>query len=278
MSSFSFERLFSMGAFDALRSIRQQALHYPDLDRQSIVALLQATDSEMSGLDFVAAQELHDLVTLDAPSGTPHEFYRHCITSVILGQRRSWSRSITLGRSRFLNQLSRDEHLCFRAALLTDSPPPEDVVVWWDTISFEMRHSADKIRMDRARLAERLSIQHERERLAALGIDLEPKWIAIEDNTAGFDVLSFDSSQYGPTNRLIEVKSTIASPLRFFISRNEWEQALKYGSSYHFHIWDLAPAIPRLYERTVPQILPHIPEDQASGKWTNAEIPLGASM
>ncbi len=274
MNSLSFERLFSMGAFDALRSIRQQASQNPEMDSPSIIALLQATDSEMSGLDFVAALELHELVDAEAPYETPHEFYRLCITSVILGQKTFWSRSITLGRSRFLNQLSRDEHQCFRAALLTDNPPPDDVVVWWDAISSEMRQASDKIRMDRARLAERLSLQYERHRLASLGIDTEPKWTAIEDNTAGYDVLSYDAGQYGPTNRLIEVKSTIASPLRFFVSRNEWEQALKFGVAYHFHIWDLSPSIPRLYEKTVAQILPHIPEDQASGKWSTAEIPL----
>lgn len=278
MSSLSFERLFSMGAFDALRCIRQQASQTPEMDRLSIVTLLQATNSEMSGLDFVAALKLQDVVAKNAPYEMPHEFYRGCIRSVILGQKHSWSRSITLGRSRFLNQLSRDEHQCFRAALLTDNPPSDDAVLWWDVISSEMRQSADKIRMDRARSAERLTIQHERVRLVSLGIDAEPKWMAIEDNTVGYDVLSYDSGQYGPTNRLIEVKSTVASPLRFYISRNEWEQALKFGISYHFHIWDLAPSIPRLYERTVAHILPHIPEDQASGKWTTAEIPLGASL
>lgn len=38
---------------------------------------------------------------------------------------------------------------------------------------------------------------------------------------------------------MIEVKSTIASPLRFIVSRNEWEQADKFGPAYLFHVWDM---------------------------------------
>jgi hypothetical protein len=129
----------------------------------------------------------------------------------------------------------------------------------------------------RARQAEELTLMREISRLAALGIQRQPKWIAIEDNTAGYDVLSFDPGEYEPKNRLIEVKSTVASPLRFFLTRNEWEKALKYGDSYHFHVWDMSPDEPRLYERTTAQIAPHIPKDQERGKWANAEIPLGAT-
>lgn len=275
MSQLPFERLFSMGAFDALRSIRRLACRLEGLETESIASLLKQTNSEMSGLDFAAALELDGVIPKDASVDIPHEFYRLCISCVIVTQGKSWSKSITLGRSRFLNQLSRDEHLCFRAALLTDSPPADDIVEWWDAIAAKMRQTSDLIRMDRARHAERLTLCFERARLSRLAIEIEPRWIAIEDNTAGYDVLSYDPGAFGPTNRLIEVKSTIASPLRFFVTRNEWEKALKFGAAYHFHIWDLAAIPPRLYERTSATIHPHIPNDQAHGKWATAEIPVG---
>ncbi|BDV36590.1 protein NO VEIN domain-containing protein [Methylocystis iwaonis] len=53
-----------------------------------------------------------------------------------------------------------------------------------------------------------------------LGINMPPVWMAVEDNTAGYDIQSFDMGAEGPVVRLIEVKSTIASPLSFFLSRN----------------------------------------------------------
>jgi len=73
---------------------------------------------------------------------------------------------------------------------------------------------------------------------------------------------------------MIEVKSTVASPLRFFLSRNEWNTADKIGKTYFFHVWDLAVNPPSLHIRTVEQIRPHIPSDNKNGKWSNAEIPL----
>lgn len=271
-----FERMFAVGAFDALRTLRRESDRRPSYGFREIISILQATDASVSGLDFSAAVQLHSVVPGDVPTEIPHEFYRVCIRAVIV-ENSIWSKSITLGRARFLGQLSRDELFCFRAASLLDSPPPIDVVKWWDEMASIMRQNLGAAAMVRARRAEQLTLDHETERLRGLGISRPPQWTAIEDNTAGYDVLSFDKGDFGPTNRLIEVKSTIASPLRFFITRNEWGQALKFGPSYHFHIWDLTPQVPRLFERTVEQIAPHIPQDQKTGKWTNAEIPLGAT-
>jgi hypothetical protein len=138
-----------------------------------------------------------------------------------------------------------------------------------------VRQEHDAEKLQRARQAEQLSIEFERKRLATLGIDMEPRWMAIEDNTVGYDVLSYNPGSFSPTNRLIEVKSTIASPLRFFLTRNEWNEALQYGSAYVFHVWDLQKSPPALFERTVAQITPHVPEDQAKGQWKIAWIPVG---
>ena len=96
--------------------------------------------------------------------------------------------------------------------------------------------------------------------------------MSIEDNTAGYDIQSFDPGTEGPVARLIEVKSTIASPLRFWLTRNEWETAKKFGAAYSFHIWDLQG--PQLHERTANEILPHIPTDNERGRWANVEYPI----
>ena len=88
-------------------------------------------------------------------------------------------------------------------------------------------------------------------------------------------MLSYDLGEAGPIGRMIEVKSTTASPLRFIVTRNEWEQALKIGAAYIFHVWDMDKAPPILYERNSAEIAPHIPADNENGKWKTAEIPLG---
>src|SRR5262249_37569117 len=148
-------------------------------------------------------------------------------------------RMMTLGRQKFVLKLSRDEQQCFREAGLLARPPSQPVRLWWDRISGQARLAADQIKLEQGRAAEILSISRETERLRRIGIQREPIWISVEDNTAGYDVLSYDSGVVEPTNRLIEVKSTTASPLRFNLTRNEWNKALEFGTSYHFHIWDM---------------------------------------
>lgn len=246
-------------------------------DRKQAIEVLKAISADLASLDFDSALELDSVVSMQTPLDVPHYFYRACLSDLIVSQRLGWARIITLGRGRFLRQLERDEQQCFRAAQLTDDPPTPDVVQWWDILSGNMRREYDRGRLERARKAEWHTMQHEIQRLEKLGITQQPRWIAIDDNTAGYDILSYDVMEgENPRNRLIEVKSTTASPLRFYVTRNEWEQAIKFGDAYHFHVWDMSVTPPRLYERTVSQVRPHIPEDQASGKWATAEIRVGS--
>lgn len=123
-------------------------------------------------------------------------------------------------------------------------------------------------------LAERLTIEYEKRRLNNLGITKPLEWKGLDDNYAGYDILSVDLKAGTEINIMIEVKSTITSPLRFYLSRNEWETADQIGSAYIFHVWNMAVKPPQLYERTVEQIRPHIPSDNGQGKWSHVMIPI----
>src|SRR5690606_4196512 len=105
----------------------------------------------------------------------------------------------------------------------------------------------------------------------------EPEWPGFDDNYAGYDVLSYDRGETGLQNRLIEVKSTSASPLRFILTRNEWNNAEKSGDAYVFHVWDMNNEPPVLHVRTVADVAPHIPSDNGKGKWNNVAVPVTAS-
>jgi hypothetical protein len=174
------------------------------------------------------------------------------------------------------NPKHRDDDLdVFSAAGLLGNPPSEHVVAWWDEILGHARLAVDIEKMAQARKAESLTIERERQRLAELGIERFPEWKGLDDNYAGYDVLSFDLKDGAEVNVMIEVKSTVASPLRFYLSRNEWNTADGIGDAYKFHIWNMAVDPPQLFERTVEQVRPHIPSDNEKGRWSNAEIPLG---
>lgn len=278
MTALPFARLFSMPAFEGLRILRTHFQRRPEEQVCRLVEIVRNTEPYVTSYDLDAAIVLHDLV----PKDTPHTgvmFYRVCLGAVLLKELPEWTKLITLGRGRFIKRLNseeyRDVRSLFRQARLLDEPPLAGDVEWWDDIQAHVRFQSDGEKMRRARAAEQLSIDYERKRLAKLGLPLEPRWMAIEDNTAGYDVLSYNDGPFGPLNKLIEVKSTIASPVRFFLTRNEWEQANKFGKAYVFHVWDIQKQPVVLYEKTVEQIAPHVPQDNEKGQWKIALIPVG---
>ncbi len=267
-----------MPAFEGLRVLRIFILRRPDEDINRLVEIIKLTELNAASYDFDASIVLHDIVPKDA-AHTGVMFYRICVEAVLLVELPEWAKLMTLGRGRFIKRLSsedyRDIRSLFRQAKLLEDPPSSEDVAWWDNIQAHVRLQNDAEKLRRARVAEQLSIQYESTRLAKLGLPLEPRWMAIEDNTVGYDVLSYNPGQFGPLNKLIEVKSSIASPLRFFLTRNEWEQANKFGKAYVFHVWDLQREPAVLYEKTVEQIAPHVPQDNKKGQWKTAVIPVG---
>lgn len=273
-----FDRLFTISAFEGLRLMRGVLASVSGVTIGDCPAAVIAHSPQAVTYDLDAAVELHALV---AP-GAPHDdvfFYRECILAVLLHKMPTFAKLMTLGRGRFIKRIKGDDYRdirsVFREALLLVDPPTTDDIAWWDHVQGRVRLNFDQERLARAREAEGLTIQYEIAALQKQGIARLPFWMAIEDNTAGYDVLSYRSAAMGEKNLLIEVKSTIASPLRFIITRNEWDNADQIGDAYIFHVWDMDKVPPVLHVRTVEQIRPHIPADNKKGKWKTAEIPIG---
>jgi hypothetical protein len=267
-------RLFTPSAFEGLRLIRKRLLETPETGITDIVASILHTEPDAVSLDLDASCELHEIVAIcDLERQI---FYRHCIRGVILARFPVWVKTIKRGRLVFADKLETDDYSIFDNAGLLSNPPPPDVVEWWDTIGHEVKLETDLEKMVQARAAEKLTWELEKARLLGLGIETDPVWVGLDDNTAGYDILSYELATPENTNKLIEVKSTTASPLRFFVTRNEWNQALKSREAYSFHIWDMQQSPPKLYVRTVDQVEPHIPSDNEKGKWSNTEILVGS--
>lgn len=270
----STERLFSLPSFEGLRLIRIYAEKQPDLDTTNLLELIENVEPDGASLDLEASAYLDTLVEADCPLEGPL-FYQICIKIVLIRHQPLWAKSMRQGRKRFVKTLDKNDQDIFFAAGLMQDPPPTEIVAWWDTVASHARLLSDADKMEQARSAEKLTIEHERERLANLGIRKEPAWMGLDDNFAGYDVLSYDFGEHGIVSKMIEVKSTTASPLKFILTRNEWEQAKKVGASYIFHIWDMAQFPPILHVRTVDEISPHIPSDNKKGKWGTTAIPVG---
>ena len=276
----STERLFSLSCIEGLRLIRQYGLQHPNLESIELKDLVLKVEADAINLDMEAAVHLHESVAADCPLDGEH-FYQGCIKAAVVFHQPIWAKSMRQGRRRFIDSLTKnskhksDDLDVFRAAGLLSNPPSREIVAWWDDIVGHTRLATDIKKMAQAREAESLTIENEKQHLHDLGIDKTPEWTGLDDNGAGYDVLSYDLRDGGVTKIMIEVKSTVASPLRFILTRNEWKRADEVGVSYKFHIWDMATTPPRLFEREVEEIRPHIPADTGKGKWQQAVIPLG---
>lgn len=270
-----FERLFSIPALEGARSLRDHLMQNPSLTLMEAVSLIGQLDLvEVEGLDVEAGQAVVAIL----PANIPNDgalFYRGCIRHILLTFQPVWIRTMLQGRRRLYEALERDEQSLFRQAGLLDDPPDDAFVEWWDTLSGELRLVIDFAKLTRGRIAEKLSFELEKSRVLSEGIAETVRWTGLDDNTKGYDILSYEWVDGAVRIKLIEVKSTIASPLRFRLTRNEWDQANRVGEAYVFHIWDLQQRPPILHIRTVEQVRPHIPSDNDKGKWKDAEIPVG---
>jgi hypothetical protein len=269
-----FDRLFSMGAFEGLRALRQQVRMAPDVALPEIIQIVRGIDADAASLDLDAALELHAMIATAAPADGP-PFYQACIRTLLLDGDHNWGRMITLGRTFFARRLDRDKLSVFTQAGLMIEPPTDEIVTWWDATAAALRFEADAVRNARARSAEKLTMNHETNRLRGEGRDENPRWMAVEDNTAGYDVESYEVTQYGLNRLAIEVKSCNAKPLEFHVSREEWKKALELSPAYLFYVWDIRQEPPALHVRTVAQVAPHIPQNQQDGEWKTVIIPVG---
>lgn len=269
----STERVFSLPCFEGLRLLRRYISKYPNLAIPDILSLIDGVEADAHSLDMEASVYLSEIVEKDCPLDG-QVFYQTCIRGVLLKHQPMWAKMMRQGRQRFVKMLDLNDQDIFAAAGLMESPTPLHVVTWWDSVSGYARLLTDHEKMEQGRSAEVLTLEHERKRLKALRIDLEPEWPGFDDNLAGYDVLSYDNGPHGIRNKLIEVKSTTASPLRFIVTRNEWDRAEKAGNAYHFHVWDMSQTPPILVERTVADVAPHIPADSGKGRWINAQVPV----
>jgi hypothetical protein len=272
-AAISTERVFSFPCFEGLRLYRKYGTNHPNLQVSDLLTLIESVEADAHSLDMEASVYLSELVEKDCPLDG-HLFYQTCIKAVLHKHQPIWVKLMRQGRQRFVKKLDRNDQDIFAAAGLMESPTPLHVVTWWDSVSGFARLISDHEKMEQGRAAEILTLEHERKRLQGIGIDLEPGWPGFDDNFAGYDVLSYDLSEGGITNRLIEVKSTTLSPMRFYVTRNEWSKAMQAADAYIFHIWDMNQETPVLHTRTVADVAPHIPNDSGKGTWTNAQVPV----
>jgi hypothetical protein len=267
------EHRLSMSALSGLVAIRRYAIQQPEIPLSEIVSTLKRISPDDAYHDYEAAIVLSALVT-DRPAHWDDTagLFRDAIRGFIEETQPFWMRLSSWGRERVRAALSANEEQCFEAAGLFAEVPSVAIRQWWDELSRKARLSDDDRKLQQGRRAEQLTIVHESQRLAALGITNAVKWVALDDNAAGYDVQSYDEGIVEPIAKLIEVKSTARDSREIFLTRNEWKTAIERVPHYFFHVW-LFPE-EELIEITPDELRMHIPSDQGTGEWQMTKVSL----
>ncbi len=264
--------LLTMSAFWGLVALRRFAATHPHVAFLEAIDAVRRLSADDAHHDYGAAVTLHACIDDAHVHDDVVSLFNSTISAVLKRDRPWWTRLAPLGRQRLRSALTPNEAQCFEAAGLFIEIPTSDVLAWRDGLAQAVRMTENDGKLQQGREAEQLTLAFERERLAHLGIERDPKWIAIEDNTAGYDIQSFDLGVVGPVNKLIEVKSCSRDAVQIFISRNEWETAIASSPHYRFHVWLLPEK--KLIELCVDDIARHIPHNQGNGVWQSVSIQL----
>ena len=260
-----------MSAFLGFLEIRSFLANHPSLTDTEAISSLKRVRSRSTGLDFRGGLTLLRKLDLSLDWQLSQDYLRLFIFEWVKMTQPFWLRLVPYGREKLRGALDDDQIQCFRQAGLFDEMPDADALGWWDRLADLMRGAADAEKMRRARHAERLSLQFEFGRLKCLGISRAPRWVALEDNSLGYDILSYDFDPEGMVvTRLVEVKSRLSDEI--YITRNEWENAAGAARQSVIHVWDLPEE--RLREYRVRDVAPHIPLDQGDGAWQDVRIAL----
>jgi hypothetical protein len=195
---------------------------------------------------------------------------RQALLDYIDVERPSWIQNASFGRSRVIGFAGSQIAQVFSEAGLSEGTD-ESVVAFWDALAARARGQRDDKLTQIGRIGERLTITFETQRTGR-----KPKWIAIDNNADGYDVLSVvDATDHKQLT--IEVKTSTQGPLGFaMLTRNEWEMAME-SEAHVFHLWNLRdPEHPKLAVVSNDELLIHMPTDQGMGQWDCTRLPFRA--
>ncbi len=225
-------------------SLRATVLYAGVAIRQRMVAEEQSPDDALAylrqgeayyqSLDYGSANEMADEFGWDVFSSLPEEraAFQQTIDTWVRRSRPAWVGIVPLGRAKVLETLDENMRQCLTIGGLLDNDP--DALRWWEALSsWARRDLADRLAA-LGRAAEERCLARERVLLAGTGH--EPIWVAIEDNTAGYDVRSWrpgDIAEERETWRrhYIEVKSSVGGEA-IHLPRSEWEFAVNHPADW----------------------------------------------
>jgi len=275
-SDLAFERHGRLSIFLALVRLRDLTRQYPEASLPELQRVAAAISADYGAADWPTAYDLASAFS-DLELQEDASSMRRFLDRLLVHDRPLWLLACVRGRAVARTSMPPGVRQCLNFAQVLGSLPDDEAVQWWDALVGAQRENSNLVLKERGREGERLTLHYEADRLRTLGIASKPRWMALDDEGLGYDVLSYDLTENGHlVNRMIEVKACSGLRLEVYLTRGEWRLAEEAGEAYRFHVWHLPSQ--QLSQFSVAEIAPHVPHDQGLGAWQQVRIPLGGAL
>lgn len=164
-----------------------------------------------------------------------------------------------------------DDKGCMSQLGLLNIKLDEEAENWWLELAQFSRKIFDKKTQEIGNAGEALTVKYEIKRL---GDDSKIEKMYIQDNNAGYDILSYIDDTFEQKLH-IEVKASNQGLDGFAnISSGQWKRAEEFKSAYNFYFWLLETR--ELAIVTYDDMKPHVSLDQGKGKTLKFRVPFRA--
>ena len=200
---------------------------------------------------------------------------RSNLYKLIIALNPNWVYKVNLGRDFVFNAISTMESQIesseilhtFKVCKLKNSIDI-NTVLWWKNLSEFYRNNQTNI--EKGIDGEFLTLRYENNKLNQLHINKQPLLKSLDDETLGYDVLSFRKSENTIYEIYIETK--FSSNNQFFLTKNEWSAAKKYKDNYFIYYWDGISSNPRIIK--FEGLTNYILDDKENSTWDKLVINL----
>jgi hypothetical protein len=200
------------------------------------------------------------------------KIHRNNLSKLIKVLRPGWFEKVELGRSFVFDEVEQEKNAVeifhtFEICKLRYDTDFE-TIFWWKNLANEFRSSNSNI--EKGIDGELLTMSYERDQLQKLDINEFPLLSSLDDETLGYDVISF--RKHLNSTKRIYIEAKYSSGMRFFLTRNEWESAENYKDDYFLYFWNEGSRGPRILKYS--EVSKYIPKDKKSSRWETLSIRL----
>jgi Domain of unknown function (DUF3883) len=233
---------------------------------------LRTSPVSVSNLDFDRGLQVAELVGWDtiAEQISRIDAYREILASLIKSTAPHWARHSILGRGKALARAPVDAIQCLRTASLLDADIGDSGRKWWTDLATFFRAQRDAELRARGRQGELLSMQREKI-LVRQFTELQPVWVALDDETLGYDIESWRATKDGGVVPVIIEAKMVVPGGNVHVTRGEWRAAVKDARKFELQVWTDGESDPVVL--FAEQLSSHIPNENGAGRWESVVIP-----